>query len=172
MATYGSPDYKIGLVVARSQPFHNGHLRAICDALMQCDEVIFCVRDYDTAFFDYNSIQKFSRVLLDINFKIAFYGIKSDPLLITPKLIMRRIIDSLDEDNYRMPTHFFTNDESWMVPAMEVGLEAFKIPTLPDTRSDEIWQSIVDGTDFWKSRVPKAIREDVASYIATKNRNF
>ena len=40
MAVLGSPNYRVGLIVAKAQPFHNGHLKIIADALMVCDEII------------------------------------------------------------------------------------------------------------------------------------
>ena len=43
MATLGSAKYRVGLIIAKCQPLHNGHIRIINDALMQCDEVIFSV---------------------------------------------------------------------------------------------------------------------------------
>ena len=44
MADYESEFYRVGLIIARAQPLHNGHMRAIMDAFAMCDEVIVSVR--------------------------------------------------------------------------------------------------------------------------------
>lgn len=172
MAVLGSPNYRVGLIIARAQPPHNGHLRAVSEAMMKCDEVIFCVRDYDTAYFDYNIAQKSFRALFGVVDKIAFFGIKTDPLLGTPKQIIQRTLDRLAEARYNMPTHFFTNYDLWVEPAKELQLDTTRIATLADHNSDEIYASFVNGTDYWKDKVPHGILEELETYIATKNRNF
>jgi hypothetical protein len=173
MAQLGTPNYKVGLVIVRAQPFHNGHLRAVIDALMQCDEVIVSVRDYDTAFFDYNIAQKVFRKLLGkTSDRIAFYGTHADPLLGTPKLVIQRTLNKLQEANYHMPTHYYSYSDLWIDAARELPVIPVKIIKLADTDSDLIYQSVVDKTDYWKSRVPHAVIDEIETYIATKNRNF
>lgn len=173
MAQLGSPNYRVGLIIARAQPFHNGHLRAVTDALMYNDEVIVSVRDYNTAFFDYNIAQKVFRKLLGkTSDKIAFFGTHTDPLLGTPKSIIKRTLDKLQEANYHMPTHYYSPNDLWIDAARELTVTPVKIIKLADTDSDLIYQSVIDGTDYWKSRVPYAVIEDLETYIATKNRNF
>lgn len=172
MATLGSAKYRVGLVIAKCQPLHNGHIRIINDALMQCDEVIFSVRDYDTAFFDYNIAQKLFRELYNLTDRISFFGTKNDPLLGTPKHIINRTLERLKEANYHMPTHFFTSYDVWIEPAKELQLQTIKIPTLIDHDSNTIYQSIVDKTDFWKNKVPYALIESIETYIVTKNKNI
>ena len=172
MAVLGSPDYRVGLIVAKAQPFHNGHLKIITDALMHCDEVIFSVRDYDTAFFDYNIAQKLFRRLYNLADRIAFFGTRHDPLLGTPKHIIMRTLDDLKAANYHMPTHFFTSYDMWVEPAKELQLETIRVSTLADTVSSDIYNSIVNKTETWKSKVPHTLVDDIATYIATKNRNF
>ncbi len=172
MAILGSKDYKIGLIIARSQPFHNGHLRAITEALMYCDEVIFSIRDYDTAYFDYNIAQKVFRELMGgvVN-KVSFFGITNDPSLGTPKHVIERTLKRLEEARYNIPTHFFTNSELWVEPAKELQLHTTRIATLADHNSDEIYSSFINGTDLWKQKVPHSVLETLESYIATKKRN-
>lgn len=170
MATLGSRKYRVGLIVARCQPFHNGHLRAITDALMMCDEVIFSVRDYNTSYFDYNIAQKSFRLLYNMVDRISFFGTMTDSLVVSPKQIIRRTLDDLQEANYHLPTHFFTNSDYWVEPAKELMLETIKIQTLALHDSDTIRQSVVNGTDFWKEKVPYSILDGLETYIATKNR--
>lgn len=172
MAVLGSPNYRVGLIIARAQPFHNGHLKILADALMHCDEVIFSIRDYDTAYFDYNITQKLFRELYNLADKVAFFGIETDPLLGTPKHIIQRTLDKLEAANYHMPTHFFTHYDTWVEPAKELQLETTRVTTLADTDSIAITQSVIDGTDYWKSKVPYSLIETLNTYIATKNRNF
>lgn len=170
MAILGSPNYRVGLIIARSQPFHNGHLKIITDALMYCDEVIFSIRNYDTAFFDYDIAQKLYRKLFNLVDRVAFFGTVYDPLLGTPKHYIQRTLEKLEEGRYHMPTHFFTNDDLWVTPAMELQLVTLKVATLANQNSDEIYESIETGTDLWKEKVPYALIEDIETYIATKNR--
>lgn len=173
MAVLGSPKYRVGLIIAKAQPFHNGHLKIIADALMQCDEVIFSVRDYDTAFFDYNIAQKVFRNLMGgVIDKVAFFGTKTDTHLGTPKHVINNTLEKLKAANYNMPTHFFTSYDVWIEPAKELQLITTRVNTLPDHNSNEIYASIVDGTEIWKSKVPYSIIEDIETYIATKNRHF
>lgn len=172
MAHLGSPNYKVGLIIARAQPFHNGHLKIITDALMHCDEVIFSIRDYDTAFFDYNHAQQLFRTLYNLADRIAFFGTKTDPSLGIPKHVINRTLLKLKEANYHMPTHFFTHYDSWVDPAKELQLETIRVSQLSNHNSDDIYRSIVDKTDFWKTKVPHALLEDIEMYIATKNRTI
>jgi cytidyltransferase-like protein len=171
MAVLGSPNYRVGLIVAKAQPFHNGHLKIITDALMQCDEVIFSVRDYDKAFFDYNIAQKVFRKLYNLADRIAFFGTRYDPLLGTPKHVINRTLDDLKAANYHMPTHFFTSYDMWVEPAKELQLETIRVSTLPDHVSNDIYNSVTNKTDLWKSKVPYSVVEELETYIATKNRN-
>lgn len=170
MPHLGSPNYRVGLIIAKAQPFHNGHLKIITDALMYCDEVIFSIRDYDTAFFDYNLAQHLFRQLYNLADRIAFFGTKTDPSLGIPKHVIDRTLQKLREGNYHMPTHFFTSYDMWVEPAKELQLETIKVTTLANHNSTEIYQSIVDGTDLWKSKVPYALVEEIEMYIATKKR--
>jgi cytidyltransferase-like protein len=172
MAVLGSPNYRVGLIIARAQPFHNGHLKIITDALMVCDEVIISFRDYNTSFFDYNDNQKLIRNLLENNTKISFFGTEADATLGTPKHVIERTLDKLEEGRYNMPTHFFTNYDIWVEPAKELQLETVRVSTLAGHNSDEIFQSVLDGTDYWKDKVPYSLLEDIETMIATKNRNF
>lgn len=169
MAVLGSPNYRVGLIVARAQPFHNGHLKIITDALMQCDEVIFSIRDYDTSFFDYNIAQKLFRKLYKLVDRIAFFGTEYDPILGTPKHFVQRTLEQLEYARYHMPTHFFTTDELWVDAGMECQLETIRVPKLALHDSNEIWQSVQDGTDLWKEKVPYSLIEDIETYIVTKN---
>jgi hypothetical protein len=172
MAVLGSPNYRVGLIIARSQPFHNGHLKAITDAIMYCDEVIFSIRNYNTSFFDYNIAQKLYRKLFKLVDRVAFFGTEEDPLLGTPKHFINRTLERLEYSNYHMPTHFFTNNDLWVEPAKELQLETIKVTTLANHNSDEILNSIVDGTDLWKEKVPYALIEDIETYIITKNNSL
>jgi len=172
MAIPGSPNYKVGLLIVRAQPLHNGHFRASMDALMKCDEIIISVRDYNTAFFDYNIAQKLFRILFGKKSdRIAFFGTLYDPLLGTPKLLIDKTLERLEEANYNMPTHFFSYDDLWIDGATELDIIPVKIGKLGDCDSNLIYQSISDGTDYWKDRVPYALIEDIETYIANKNRN-
>lgn len=170
MPHLGSPNYRVGLIIAKAQPFHNGHLKIITDALMHCDEVIFSIRDYDTAFFDYNFAQHLFRNLFNLVDRVAFFGTKTDPNLGTPKHVINRTLEKLEEARYHMPTHFFTSYDMWVEPAKELQLETIKVATLANHNSQEIYQSIVDKTDFWKSKVSYSLVEEIETYIATKNR--
>lgn len=173
MADYGSPNYKVGLIIVRAQPLHNGHIRAIMDAIVKCDEVIVSVRDYDTSFFDYNIAQKLFRNLFGKKSdRVAFFGTLNDPLLGTPKLVINKTLEILEIANYHMPDYFFSYDDLWIDGARELNIIPVKIGKLGDTDSNLIYQSVVDGTDYWKSRVPHALIEDIETYIATQNRNF
>ncbi len=172
MAILGSPNYRVGLIIAKAQPFHDGHLKIITDALMTCDEIIFCLRDMDTAYFNYNIMQKSYRELNDLNFRVAFFGINSDPLLGTPKQIIQRVLDKLEEGRYNMPTHFFTTYDTWIDSAKELQLTTVRVSTLVEHDSNVILQSILNGTNDWKDKVPYALIETLETYIATKNRNF
>lgn len=172
MPILGSPNYRVGLIIARAQPFHNGHLKAITDALMKCDEVIFSLINYDTSYFDYNIAQKVFREIFEVTNRVAFFGIKHDPILGTPKHMIERTLDELKVARYNLPTHFFTNNDDWIEPAKELQLETVKISTLANHNSIEIYNSIIDGTDVWKDKVPYATLETIESYIATKQRNF
>lgn len=172
MAVLGSPNYRVGLIIARAQPFHNGHLKIISDALMICDEVIISFRDYDTSYFNFNDNQKLIRKLFENNTKISMFGIETDTTLGTPKHVIERTLDKLSEARYNMPTHFFTNYEVWVTPAMELQLHTIKVSTLANHNSDEIYQSIIDKTDYWKDKVPYSLFDDISTMIANKNRNF
>jgi len=172
MAILGSPNYRVGLIIAKAQPFHNGHLKIITDALMYCDEVIFSIRDYDTSFFDYNIAQKLYRILFNLVDRVSFFGTVSDPLLGIPKHIIKRTLEKLSEANYHMPTHFFSTYDVWIDPARELQLESIKVSSLPNTISDDIYNSIINGTNLWKEKVPYALIEDINSYVVTKNRNI
>ena len=173
MAVLGSPNYRVGLIIANAQPFHNGHLKILADALMVCDEVIISFRDYDNQFFDYNNNQHLVRTIFEnLHTKIAMFGTEYDETLGTPKHIIERTLDKLEEANYHLPTHFFTHYDHWIEPAKELQLETIRVSTLPNHNSDEILQSIQDGTDFWKDKVPYSLIDEVATIIATKNRNF
>ena len=173
MGSYGTPSYRVGLIIADAQPFHNGHVKAIGDALMYCDEVIISFYGYDTAYFDYNINQKLSRNIFGTSPRIAHFGVETpEREIIIPKLKIEYTLDKLDEANYNMPTHFFTNYDDWVEPAKELQLETIRISTLANTKSNEIYQSILNGTDLWKEKVPYANIDMIETYIATKNRNF
>lgn len=173
MSVLGSPNYRVGLIIAKAQPFHNGHLKIISDALMHCDEVIFCVRDYDTAFFDYNIAQKLFRKLMGgVIDRVSFFGIVTNPLLGTPKHIIQETLNKLETARYNMPTHFFTSYDIWVEPAKELQLNTVRVTTLAGHDSNEIYNSIIDSNDIWKTKVPYSIMDDIATYIATKNRQF
>lgn len=172
MAVLGSPNYRVGLIIAAGQPFHNGHLKILADAMMKCDEVIISFWGYDQRFFDYNDNQKLIRRVFENNTKIAMFGTEHDATLGTPKHIIERTLEKLEEARYNMPTHFFTNYDDWVTPAQELQLDTTRVSTLPEHKSADIFQSIVDGTDYWKDKVPYNIIEDIETMIATKNRNF
>lgn len=172
MPVLGSPNYRVGLIIAKAQPFHNGHIKIIGDALMHCDEVIISFRDYDTNYFNYNDNQKLVRRVFDLNPKIACFGTVADNTLGTPKHVIERTLEKLEEGRYNMPTHFFTNYDIWVEPAKELQLETVRVSTLADHSSPDIFQSILDGTDYWKDKVPYSTIEDIQTMIATKNRNF
>jgi len=172
MAVLGSPNYRVGLIIANAQPFHNGHLKIIGDALMMCDEVIISFKDYDTSYFNYDINQQIARKVFDLNPRIAFFGTEYDPLLGTPKHFISRTLDKLEEANYNMPTHFFTNYDLWVEPAKELQLETIRVSTLADTNSLDIINSIESKTDLWKEKVPYSAIDIIETYIATKNRNF
>jgi len=172
MAVLGSPNYRVGLIIANAQPFHNGHLRAVTDALMVCDEIIISFKDYNTAYFNYDINQQIARIVFDNNKRISFFGTEFDSSLGTPKHFIERTLEKLKIANYNMPTHFFTCYDSWIVPAMELQLETIHLSVLPNTKSNEIFNSILNGTDLWKEKVPYAAIETIESYIANKNRHF
>jgi len=172
MAILGSPKYRVGLIIANAQPFHNGHVKIISDALMVCDEVIVSFKDYDTAYFNYNFNQKLAREIYDTSKRIAFFGTKFDNTLGTPKHIIERTLDELKEARYNMPTHYFTNYDEWVEPAKELQLETIRVSTLPNNNSIDIIASIKAGTNDWKDMVPYPTIEMIETYIATKNRNF
>ena len=97
---------------------------------------------------------------------------KSDPLVKTPKQILERTLEELEEANYNMPTHFFTHLEYWVDPAMELQLDTQYISPLVGIKSDLIKKSVEDKTEYWEDKVPYSILEDIKTYIATKRRNF
>jgi len=172
MAILGSPNYRVGLIVARAQPFHNGHLKIITDALMMCDEVIFSIRGYDNSFFDYNFAQKLYRKLFNLVDRVAFFGTEFDPTLGTPKHHLIRTLEKLNAAIYHTPTHFFHDNDLWLDAAKEVQLNTFKIVRQPYVDSDAIIESINNSTKEWKEKVPYHLIEDIETYIATKRRNF
>lgn len=172
MAILGSPNYRVGLIIARAQPFHNGHLKIITDAIMSCDEVIFSIRGYDKSFFDYNVAQKLYRSLFNLVDRVAFFGTEFDPLLGTPKHHILNTLEKLKEARYHMPTHFFHDNDLWLDAAKESQLTPIKIVRHPNTESDLIIESINNGTPFWKDKVPYHLIEDIETYIATKKRSF
>jgi hypothetical protein len=139
---------------------------------MHCDEVIFSIRDYDTAFFDYNCAQKLYRELFNLVDRVAFFGTESDSRLGTPKQYITRTIESLKEARYHMPTHFFHDDDLWLDASRELQLLPMKISRLPNVDSNLIIKSIMDGTDYWQDKVPYRLIDSIKTYIATKNRNF
>ena len=104
MASLGSPNYRVGLIIANAQPFHNGHVKIIADALMVCDEVIISFKDYDTSYFSYDINQQIAREVYDTSKRIAFFGTKYDSTLGTPKHFIERTLDKLEEARYNMPT--------------------------------------------------------------------
>ena len=171
MAVLGSPNYRVGLIISRSQPFNNIHLKLITDALMYCDEVIFSIRNYDTSYFDYDIAQQLYRKLFKLVDRVAFFGTLYDPLLGTPKHYIMKTLEKLEEGRYHMPTHFLSNSDLWVDAAMECQLEAIKVSTLANHDSDEIYNSVIDGSELWKEKVPYALIEDIETYISTKNRN-
>ena len=172
MAILGSPNYRVGLIIANAQPFHNGHVKIISDALMICDEVIISFKDYDTAYFDYNFNQKLAREVYDVSKRVSFFGTEADSSLGIPKHFIERTLDKLLEARYNMPTHYFTNYDEWVEPAKELQLETTRVSTLPNNNSIDIISSIEMGTDTWKDKVPYPTIEMIESYITTKNRNF
>lgn len=172
MAIVGSPNYRVGLIIANSQPFHNGLIKIIGDALMVCDDIIISFTNYDTQFFDYNHNQQMGRIVYGDNKNISYFGIKQKPLVVIPKQILEETLTQLDLANYNKPTHFFTNLPDWETPAMELQLETQLISPLVDNHTDEIKASVEAGTDFWESKVPYVALEEIKSYIATKNRDF
>lgn len=169
MAVLGSPNYKVGLIISDSQPFNNGDLRIITDALMYCDEVIFSIKNYDTAFFDYNIAQQLFRKLYKLVDRVAFFGTEFDPLLGTPKHYIIRTLEKLEDAKYHMPTHFFTTNPLWVDGAVESQLITTQLPKLFGHDPMEILQSIGDGTELWKEKVPYSLIEDIATYTVTKN---
>jgi len=172
MAVLGSPNYRVGLIIAKAQPFHNGHIKIIGDALMKCDEVIVSFRDYDTSYFDYDINQQIARVVFDLNPRISFFGTKFDATLGTPKHSIERTLEKLEEARYNMPTHFFTNYDTWIDGAMELQLDTTRVSTLANNTSASIIESIENATEDWKDKVPYHAIELIETYIATKNRNF
>jgi len=172
MANLGSPNYRVGLIIVRAQPFHNGYVKIIADAMMMCDEVIISFRDYDNNFFDYNDNQKLVRKLYENHTKIAMFGTKADATLGTPKHIIERTLDKLEEARYNMPTHFFTNYDEWVEPAKELQLETVRVSTLAGHVSEDIYNYVNNGNEIWKTKVPYSIIEDIETIIANKTRNF
>ncbi len=172
MAVLGSPNYRVGLIIANAQPFHNGHIKIIGDALMTCDEVIISFKDYDTSYFNYDINQQIARIVYDLNPKVSFFGTKFDETSGTPKHYLEDTLSALEVANYNMPTHFFTNYDTWIDASMELHLETIRVSTLADNDSYDIKNSIEAGNDLWESKVPYAAIETIKTYIATKNRNF
>lgn len=172
MAVLGSPNYRVGLIVARSQPFHNGHLKIITDALMHCDEVIFSIRNHNVAYFDYNFAQKLYRKMFNLVDRVAFFGTEYDKNLGTPKHHITKTLEDLEKANYHMPTHFFHDNYLWLDAARELQLIPKKISKLPDNDSEMVVKSMQEGTDDWKEMVPYCLIDDIVTYIATKERNY
>jgi len=170
MAQLGSPNYKVGLIIARAQPFHNGHLKIIADALMKCDEIIVSFVDYNTNFFDYDINQQLGREVLGLNKRISYFGTLHKPTLQIPKHYIEETLIQLEDANYNMPTHFFTHYEDWVTPAMELQLETKLISTLVDNSSRSIYESLELENDDWKTKVPYSTIEMIETYIATKKR--
>jgi len=176
MAVPGSPNYRVGLIIARAQPFHNGLVKIIGDAMMTCDDLIISFVNYDTGFFDYNHNQKMGRLMYGTEINgasyISYFGTKANPLVVTPKQILEETLLQLEEANWNKPTHFFTHLEEWVTPAMELQLETQHISSLVNNDSNEILNSFENGTDLWESKVPFRLLEEIKTYIATKNRTF
>jgi len=168
----GSANYRIGLVIMEAQPFHKGHLKIMTDALMDCNEIIVSFTNYDTNYFDFKFNQKVAKDTFLANPRIAYFGIKNDPNINTPKQIIEKTIEELEKANYYMPTHFFTHYEDWIEPAKECHLNTKHISPLILHKSNEIKSSVFEKTDFWKEKVPYNVLEEIETYIATKERNF
>lgn len=176
MAIPGSPNYRVGLIIARAQPFHNGLIKIIGDAMMTCDDVIVSFVNHDTGFFDYNHNQKMGRLMYGTEMNkdnyISYFGTKSKPFVVTPKQILEETLAQLEESNWNKPTHFFTHLGEWVSPAMELQLETKHISTLVAHNPNTILESFENGTDLWESKVPFRLLEEIKSYIATKRRDF
>ena len=172
MPVPGSPNYRLGLIIANSQPFHNGMVKIIGDALMKCDDIIVVFMNHDTAFFDYNHNQKIGRIIYGENKNISYFGIERESLVGTPKQYLEKALEKLAEANWNTPTHFFTHLNDWVTPAMELQLETKLISTLVEHDTQEIKESVEDGTEFWKEKVLFVALEEIKLYIATKRRNF
>ena len=172
----GSPNYRVGLIIARAQPFHNGLVKIIADAMMTCDDLIVVFANHDTNFFDYNHNQKMGKLMYGAptnrdNY-ISYFGLEANPLVVTPKQILEETLSKLEEANWNKPTHFYTHLDEWVTPAMELQLETQHISSLVSTNSDAILESFETGTEFWESKVPYRLLEPIKSFIATKKRNF
>jgi len=170
MENYQTEKFKVGLIIAKAQPFHNGHVRIISDALMQCNEVIVVFLNYDTAFFDYNFNQQSSREIFGTNKRIAYYGLRTEYLngVSTIKEVILKVLEKLDEAGYNKPEYFFTHYDDWVEPAKECMLWTTRISTLPDTDSATIYNSVISKTDYWKDKVPYALVDKTEMYILTK----
>ncbi len=172
MATPGSPNYRVGLIIANAQPFHNGLIKIIGDALMVCDDIIITFINYDVQFFDYNHNQKMGRMVYGDNKNIAYFGIKNKISVATPKQLLEETLEQLELANYNKPTHFFTHLPEWVTPAMELQLETQHVSALVNHHTNLIKESVNDGTTLWETKVPYVALEEIKSYIATKNRDF
>ncbi|RLC46672.1 MAG: hypothetical protein DRH57_05650 [Candidatus Cloacimonadota bacterium] len=172
----GSPNYRVGLIIARAQPFHNGLVKIIADAMMTCDDLIISFVNHDTGFFDYNHNQKMGRLMYGTNTDrdgyISYFGTEAKPFVITPKQILEETLTQLEVSNWNKPTHFYTHLEEWVTPAMELQLEVQHVSVLVNNNPNEILESFENDTDLWESKVPFRLLEEIKSYIATKRRNF
>jgi hypothetical protein len=170
MGAYQTESWRVGLIIANAQPFHNGHVRVISDALMYCDEVIVSFFNYDKQYFDYHFNQKLGKNIFSDNKRIIYFGTKYKENLIIPKYIIEYTLDKLKEANYNMPTHFFHFDNEWLESAKENQLFPIKVSKLPDVNSKEIFKSIKEETNLWKEKVPYSSIEMIETYIANKKR--
>jgi hypothetical protein len=170
MGAYQTDSWKVGLIIARSQPFHNGHVRAISNALMECDEVIISFLNYDNYFFDYNLNQKLGKNIFADNKRISYFGTRYKENLIIPKRIIEHTLNKLKEAHYNFPKYFFHHDNEWLESAKENQLFAKKVDILPYTNSNEIYDSLVNDTTLWKEKVPYSSIEIIETYISNKKR--
>ena len=166
----GSINYRVGLIIANAQPFHNGLIKIIGDALMKVDELIISFIHYDEQYFNYEFNRKMGLKIYGENKNISYFGTKYEPLVRTPKQIIEHTLNELKKAKYNYPTHFFTHKEELVTPAMEEQLIVKHISTLVDCNTSILLDDILNDENNWEDRVPYMIINDVKTYIATKRR--
>jgi len=159
---------RTGLIIAKAQPFHNGIVRAVSEALMKCDNIIISFYNYNNNFFDYDINQRIGKKIFHDVPRIAYFGTKDDTIV--PKHIIEHTLEELEIAKYNKPNYFFTAYVDWIEPAKLAQLETIQFQKIIDLDSSNLLNLIKNNDESWKKFVPYCVIEDIETYIIDKRK--